>query len=93
MASLNAKSMVMMALVGVAVAVGASTTQAAICRIQTKSAGLIVGKGPSRIQALEDAREQCFDRSANSLPAAGPERETAGLALIDECVDYDRCEG
>lgn len=70
-----------------------TNAEAAVCRIQTKSAGKLVGKGHTRAEALEDARLQCFDRSAHTLPKEGPERETAGLALIDECSNYDQCEG
>ncbi len=61
----------------------------ATCKVETTDIGTIVGKGPSRNIAFEDAATQCFDRRAQlyRMKKGSNVDEEAGLVMIDTCAN------
>jgi len=64
-------------------------TKMKACKVNTNDVGLIIGRGPSSMDAFEDAATQCFERRSQrfQMKRGTNMDEETGLTVIDACAN------
>ena len=68
----------------------AFASTSATCKVSTNDIGTIVGKGPTKSAAFEDAATKCFDRREQLYKMKTNQAsldEDSGMVMIDACAN------